>query len=80
MYHWRAYTGTEVDIIIECNGRFYPIEIKAGSNPSRRDTSGITAFRKRHGKLNIAKGLVLAPIERPLQLSENDYALPWDVI
>ena len=80
IYHWRAYAGTEVDIIIECNGRFYPIEIKAGSNPSRRDTSGLTAFRKRHPELNIAKGLVLAPIERPLQLSENDYALPWDVI
>ncbi len=80
MYHWRAYGGAEVDIVIEYNGKYYPVEIKGGSSPSRRDTSGLSAFRKRHSELNVEKGLVLAPIERPLQLSENDYALPWDVI
>ena len=28
MYHWRTYGGAEVDIIIEYDGRFYPIEVK----------------------------------------------------
>ena len=79
MYHWRAYGGAEIDLIIEYNGRFMPIEIKASSNPSRRDTTGISAFRKRHPNLNIGEGLILAPIEKPVQLSENDYALPWDL-
>lgn len=79
LHHWRAYGGAEVDIIVEYNGRYYPIEIKAGSNPSRRDTMGISAFRKRHSRLNIAKGLVMAPVDKPVQLSENDYAMPWDV-
>jgi predicted AAA+ superfamily ATPase len=79
MYHWRAHGGAEVDIVLEYDGRLFPIEIKAASRPSRRDTSGLSAFRKRHQQLNIAHGLILAPIEQPLQLSDHDYALPWDV-
>jgi len=79
MYHWRTYGGAEVDIIIEHDGRFYPIEAKAGSNPSRRDTSGIFAFRQRYPDMVVEKGLILAPVERAIPLSENDYAVPWDL-
>jgi uncharacterized protein len=79
MYHWRTYGGAEVDIIIEYDGRFYPIEIKARSNPGRGDTSGISAFRRQYPEIPIEKGLVLAPVERPIPISESDYAVPWDV-
>jgi hypothetical protein len=79
MYHWRTYAGAEVDIVIEYNGRFYPFEIKAKSRPTRGDTSGITAFRKQYPDLPVEKGLVLAPVERTIPLSENDYAIPWDI-
>lgn len=79
MYHWRAYGGAEVDVILEYDGKYYPMEAKAKSNPSRRDISGISAFRKRHPNLAIEPGLVIAPMERPVQLSDTDYALPWDL-
>ena len=79
MYHWRTYSGAEVDIIIEYSGRFYPIEVKAKSNPGRGDTSGISAFRKQYPDIPVEKGLVLAPVERPIPISENDYAVPWDI-
>lgn len=79
LYHWRAYSGAEVDIILEYDGRLFPVEIKASSRPSRRDTMGIQAFRKRYPRLHVTEGLVLAPIEQGLQLSENDYALPWNL-
>jgi hypothetical protein len=29
--------------------------------------------------LKIEKGLVIAPTEKIIQISENDYAIPWDV-
>ncbi len=79
-YHWRSYSGAEVDIILEYNGILYPIEIKAKTNPSRRDTMGISAFRKKYPQLNIAQGLVIAPCSGVIQLSENDYAAPWDLL
>lgn len=78
-YHWRAYSGAEVDIILEYNGIFHPIEIKAKTNPSRRDTMGISAFRKKYSQLKIAKGLVIAPCSGIIQLSEYDHAVPWDL-
>jgi len=79
LYHWRAHGGAEVDIVLEYDGKLYPIEVKAKSQPTRGDTSGLNAFRKRHPDRAVQAGLVLAPTERPLQLTENDYALPWDL-
>jgi len=79
LHHWRSSGGAEVDLLLERDGVFFPIEMKASSTPSRRDTSGITAFRKTYPQLRIEKGLVIAPTKKILQLSENDWAIPWDL-
>lgn len=78
LYHWRSHGGAEVDFLLEYNGVYHPMEVKAKSNPDRRDTMSITAFRKKYPDLPVGKGLVLAPAERMIQLSEQDYCLPWD--
>lgn len=80
IYHWRTNGGAEVDFILERNGVFYPIEVKATSSPSRRDTSGISAFRKTYPRMKIAKGLVVSPCEESMPLSGNDFAMPWDAV
>lgn len=67
-----------MDLILERDGVCYPIEIKSVSNPSRRDTTGLRAFRDSHPRLRIARGLVVAPCEKLLPLSENDHSMPWD--
>ena len=79
LHHWRTSGGAEVDLLLERDGFFYPIEVKAASNPTRRDTTGITAFRKTYPRLRVGKGLVIAPTAKILQLSENDWAIPWDL-
>jgi hypothetical protein len=78
IYHWRSHGGAEVDLLLERDGIIYPIEIKAKSNPTVGDVTGITAFRKAYPKLRIADGLVICSCERFLKISESDYALPWD--
>lgn len=78
VYHWRSHGGAEVDILIEWNGVFFPIEIKSSSRPGKKDLSGIQAFRNTYPTLQVAKGLVIAPCEKFMQLSEEDYVLPWD--
>lgn len=80
LHHWRTNGGAEVDLLLERDGTVYPIEIKAASRPSRKDTSGLQAFRKTYPKLRIANGLVVAPCEALLPLSEKDYAMPWDAL
>jgi predicted AAA+ superfamily ATPase len=79
LYHWRIHSGSEVDMLLERDGLLYPIEIKLTSRPGRKDTRGISALRKNYPALNIAPGLVIAPVEQMERLSENDYAIPWDL-
>lgn len=79
VYHWRSAGGAEVDLILERDGKLYPIEIKTKSRPSRADTRGISAFRQTYPNLRIEKGIVIAPTEKVLQISDNDFAIPWDL-
>ena len=78
LYHWRSHGGAEVDLILERDGIFFPIEIKMTANPARRHASGLSAFRKTYAQLTIAPGLVIAPCRRFEQIAEQDFALPWD--
>ncbi len=79
MYHWRSHRGAEVDVVLDYNGVLHPIEIKLKSRPSRRDTTGITAFRKTHAHRDIGPGLVVCPCEAPIRLNDHDWAIPWDL-
>ena len=79
LYHWRTHGGGETDLILERDGVYYPVEIRAKSNPSRKETTGISSFRKTYPNLKIEKGLVLCPSARIVQLSELDYAVLWDM-
>jgi predicted AAA+ superfamily ATPase len=78
LYHWRLYSGSELDLLLEKDGVYYPIEIKAKSQPSRTDCRGILSFRENYPRLKIAPGLVIAPTQQFLKISETDYAMPWD--
>ncbi len=78
LYHWRSHGGAEVDLILERDGRYHPVEIKASTRLSRNDARGIGAFRATYPGLSIAPGLVVAPVEKAWRLSETDIVIPWD--
>lgn len=80
LYHWRASTGAEVDCIIERNGWLHPIEIKLTSQPTRKQTLGLQAFRKAHPEQRIGHGLMLCAVEQPRWLSDDVLALPWGLV
>ncbi len=80
LYHFRACSGAEVDLVLELNGKLYPIEIKAKSNPTRKDARGFAAFRECFPKENIHDGLIICAIEQLQKLSENVIAIPWWLI
>ncbi|MCC2666401.1 MAG: GTP-binding protein [Gammaproteobacteria bacterium] len=77
-YHWRLHSGAEVDLILERDGKFYPIEIKAKSKITSNDAKNIAVFRKLYPHLNIQKGLIIAPSEIRYPVTENDWVMPWD--
>jgi hypothetical protein len=78
LYHWRSHGGAEVDFIIEKDGVFYPIEVKAASHPGKGDASGILAFRKAHAGLSIGPGAIVAPSAESYRVTDNDRVIPWD--
>ncbi len=80
LYHFRTYSGAEVDLILELNGVLYPIEIKTKSNPSKRDIKGFESFKACFPKENIKKGLVICSVETARHLSADVLAIPWSLI
>ncbi len=84
IYHWRTHGGAEVDILLERDGRFFPIEVKLTTAPSRKNARGIRAFRETYPQLQTAPGLVVTPgtfgEKGLLPLSECDHALSWHTL
>lgn len=79
-YHWRAHSGQEVDLILEWNGKYFPIEVKGTSHPKKSDALGIKAFRENYSNLNIGPGLVICTSSNIFALTEQDFAMPWNCL
>lgn len=77
LWHWRSHGGAEVDLVLERDGRLFPVEIKSVSHPSARAASGIAAFRKTYGD-RVGPGLVIAAVERAAWLTRQDAVVPWN--
>src|SRR3989338_2314478 len=77
MYHWRSHGGAEVDLLLERDGKFYPIEIKANSRPGKKEGMGIEAFRETYPTLDIQPGLIIAPTDQTYPISEAIFVIPW---
>ena len=80
IYHFRSYSGAEVDLILEKDGWLYPVEIKAKSNPGKMDTRGFKAFRNCFPAEKIHKGLIVCAVPRPIAVSEESIAVPWWIL
>jgi uncharacterized protein len=78
-YHWRTLAGAEVDIIVELDGVFYPIEVKAATTISKNDIRGIAAFRDTYPQLRIANGVVIYAGDECYRVTESVVAVPWNL-
>ena len=79
-HHWRSAGGAEVDLLVERDGVLYPFEMKLTANPSVRDVSGVTAFRRAHHHLQIGTAVILCAADRPRWVTEGTATLPWNMI
>jgi uncharacterized protein len=79
LYHWRTRAGAEVDLLLERDGCFWPIEIKSAARVTTGDTRGIRAFRETYPHLRHAPGIVMAAVEQPQRLPDNCLVLPYDL-
>ncbi|EKD74668.1 MAG: hypothetical protein ACD_44C00366G0006 [uncultured bacterium] len=80
VYHWRTHSGAEVDLLIEMDNIYYPIEIKCKTRPSRADISGIKALRETYPNLNFAPALIICAVNQIQDLGNDCYAVPFDML
>lgn len=79
-YHWRSHGGAEVDLILERDGAFYPIEMKCKSRPNSSDTSSLKAFRETYPKLKIMPGLIIHSGDESYPIDRLTLALSWKAL
>jgi len=48
-FFWRAQSGLEVDLIIQSDGKFWPIEIKLSATPAGNHLKNINRFKELAG-------------------------------
>lgn len=79
-YHWRSAGGAEVDLLLEKDDTLYPIEFKLTTKPSRRDVSGIAAFKAAYPRRKTGAGAVVCAVEKPCWITADVMAIPWNLL
>ncbi|OQA82563.1 MAG: hypothetical protein BWY28_03224 [bacterium ADurb.Bin236] len=76
-WHWRAAGGAEVDLVLERDGKLYPIEVKCKHSLSGHDARGLHSFRATYPDKAMPGVIVYAGAET-YRLSEHVIAIPWN--
>lgn len=79
-YHWRSAGGAEVDLLLEKDDTIFPFEFKLTTNPSKRDVSGLTAFKNAYPGRHAGKGAIVCAVEKPRWITEDIMAIPWGIL
>ena len=74
IYFYRDKDMREIDIILEENGKLYPLEIKQKTNPTTDDIKSFSALSQ--FKTEVAPGGVLCMAESWYPLGKRDYVIP----
>jgi predicted AAA+ superfamily ATPase len=75
LYYWRSKAGIEVDLIVDRNGKLYPIEIKATSTLLPAHIEPLNRWRALAGDL-ASEGIIVADISQTFTL-KGCRAISW---
>ncbi|MDR3113284.1 MAG: ATP-binding protein [Endomicrobium sp.] len=77
LYYYRDSDGKEIDLLINQNGLFYPIEIKKTSTPMPEDVKAFNTFSKIE---KTGCGSLICLTDKPQPLTDNITAISiWDI-
>lgn len=79
MYHWRTNGGAETDIVLERDGRLFPIEVKCKTHLSRHDLRGLRSFIETYKNADIAPALMIYAGNEFYMTDNNIIAVPWNI-
>ena len=77
VYFYRDKEKREIDLIIEENGKLYPIEIKKTAKPSKEM---IDNFKAIEGVKEIGDGAIICMYDRVMSLDEKNRIIPYQFL
>lgn len=78
VWYYRTKEKEEIDILIDVNGKIYPIEIKLSSKIADGDLKGINSLKKT--KMPLGKALIINSSDFPYPIKEGVDAVPWTIL
>ena len=79
VYFYRDRDQKEIDVVIEEDGKLYPIEIKMTANPNKSMGKHFSALDNIPNKLR-QPGIILCQYDKKTYLAEDILALPIDYV
>ena len=83
LWYWRDQAGSEVDLVVELNGRIYAIECKLTEKPAKRDLRGLRRLTEFYGDEMVARRFVACTTALPFEIVPGATAVPgwttWDL-
>jgi len=77
VYFWRSHGGIEIDLIIQSQGLYWPIELKLTASPTPAHTRNLNHFKELARNESAATGLIVCQVKKQTTLPRNNIALPW---
>lgn len=79
IYFYRDRDQREIDVVIDEDGKLYPIEIKMTANPTKSMGKHFSALKDIPNK-EVQPGIILCQYDRKMYLTEDMIALPIEYI
>lgn len=76
-YFWRSQGGLEVDLIIQAQGKFWPIEIKLTATPRSNHIKSLNRFKDIAGSESSELGILVCRVGEKKRLPGNNLAINW---
>ncbi len=79
IYYYRDKEKREIDLIIESDGKLYPIEIKKTATPSKDMISNFKILQNVAGK-EVGEGAIICMYDKLIQLDEKNRSIPYSYL
>jgi len=77
-YHFRLHSGAEVDLVLELDGKLFPVEIKSSSRAGPKDAGGMRRMRELLPG-SVGPGILIYAGDKPVRIDESCIAVPFDL-
>ena len=76
LYYYRDSSQKEIDLLIQKNGKLYPVEIKKNTSPGQKAMKNFSVLEG----MEVGAGAIICMTDIPAKLSDNVITIPADWI